>query len=132
MVPTPPVRREGDGKSKYLVGKKVTGLVFSDGETTEGEGTGSRVSVKFGVCGADGSIQDGEQAVIGADLVIGADGRYSTVRDLVSTSGPIKAEYSGYVTWRGTVLETEVDPETAKYFENMTSTNVIKGGYIVV
>ena len=117
---------------KYLVGSKAAGLFLPDNGTVEGEGEGNGVSVKYSVCGADGSTPDGKQGVISADLIIGADGRHSTIRDLVSASGPTKTEYSGYIAWRGTLLETEASPESAKYFENMTTINFLKGSYIVV
>ncbi|WP_246182861.1 FAD binding domain-containing protein [Mycolicibacterium grossiae] len=45
-----------------------------------------------------------------ADLVVFADGISSASRRRISPDTPV--EYSGYVGWRGTVPEREVDPET--------------------
>ncbi|MBE9102682.1 FAD binding domain-containing protein [Vacuolonema iberomarrocanum] len=46
-----------------------------------------------------------------ADLLIGADGANSTVRQLLLPS--YAPQYAGYVAYRGLVDETDLDPETA-------------------
>ncbi|KAL2262516.1 hypothetical protein VTK26DRAFT_1096 [Humicola hyalothermophila] len=111
-VPNPPPPREGDGKAEYRAGHKVTNLGYEDGVVT----------VRFvGPDGTEGSLT--------ADLLIGADGVHSTVRNLVQA--PTISEYSGYVSWRGTVREKDLPPETAKYFEDKTSINILSDTYFV-
>ncbi|KAK4173241.1 hypothetical protein QBC36DRAFT_60359 [Triangularia setosa] len=111
-VTTPPVARARDGKGKYLSGKKVTSLQM----THDG--------LVVGYVGEDGK----EESSV-ADLVIGADGLHSTVRNLVQA--PVVKEYSGYVSWRGTVCVADVSPETARYFQDRTVLGLLKGTYIV-
>ncbi|MEO0397591.1 MAG: FAD binding domain-containing protein [Cyanobacteria bacterium P01_A01_bin.137] len=77
----------------YHQGKVLT-LVQADDET---------ITAIF----ADGTHETG-------DLLIGADGPTSTVRQqLLPTHAP---EYAGYVAYRGLVDEPDLDPETAKIF----------------
>lgn len=111
-VPNPPPPREGDGKVEYRAGQKIAKLEYANGAVTVGF---------VGVDGTQGSIT--------ADLVIGADGVHSTVRSLLQA--PTTGEYSGYVAWRGTVCEKDLPPESAKYFENRTSMNILSDTYIV-
>ncbi|KAK0708927.1 hypothetical protein B0T21DRAFT_387625 [Apiosordaria backusii] len=111
-VTPPPVPRTGDGKGRYLSGKKVTSLQ----KTEDG------VVVSF-------VGEDGMEESFMADLVIGADGLHSTVRSLVQA--PMVKEYSGYISWRGTVCEADVSPGTAGYFQDRTVLGLLKGTYIV-
>lgn len=111
-VPNPPPNRPGDGRAEYHAGKRVTKLEYNE----------RAVTVAF-------VDQDGKEGSIAADFVIGADGMHSTVRTLLQA--PTIKEYSGYVAWRGTVPETEVSPETARYFEHYTTLNLLKHTYIV-
>ncbi|KAK0672353.1 hypothetical protein QBC41DRAFT_217333 [Cercophora samala] len=111
-VAAPPAARPGDGVCKYLSGKKV----MSVHKTLDG------VVVGFlGECGEEGSSA--------ADLVIGADGLHSSIRTLVNA--PMVKEYSGYVSWRGTVYESDVSPETARYFQDRAVLSFLKRTYIV-
>ncbi|KAK4157188.1 zeaxanthin epoxidase, chloroplastic [Chaetomidium leptoderma] len=111
-VPNPPPPRKGDGKAEYRSGKKVTKLEYENGLVT------------VGFVG-----EDGTEETLKADLVIGADGVHSTVRTLLQA--PTTKEYSGYVAWRGTILEKDLPPETAAYFANRTCINLLKKTYIV-
>ena len=68
------------------------------------------VQVQTDISGATVRYADGHEET--ADLVIGADGIGSLVREAVS--GPqSRPAYVGYVTWRGLVPETQV-PELAR------------------
>ncbi|KAK3986771.1 zeaxanthin epoxidase, chloroplastic [Cladorrhinum sp. PSN332] len=116
-VPNPPPARDGDGKAEYLSGKKVTKLDYGQDQNDGG------VTVWF-------VDEDGATDSITADLVIGADGLHSTVRTLVEA--PTKKEYSGYVTWRGTVPENELPGEMAGYFARRITLNLLSRSYIVI
>ena len=117
-VPVPPPARKGDGKAEYLSGSRVTKLQHNKGEDH------GAMTVWY----VDG---DGKTDSIVADLVIGADGLHSTVRNLVHTPAARK-EYSGYVAWRGTVPENEVSPQVAAYFEQRMTLNLLSRSYIVI
>ncbi|KAI0430896.1 hypothetical protein F5Y09DRAFT_306439 [Xylaria sp. FL1042] len=54
----------------------------------------------------------GESGSILADIVIGADGPSSTIRNLVQPS--VERKYAGYCALRGTLPEDEASPETRK------------------
>jgi 2-polyprenyl-6-methoxyphenol hydroxylase-like FAD-dependent oxidoreductase len=95
----PPAREEGEGRVQYCTGQRVTRLEYDRDKQV--------VSVTFVDQG------DGKEDTMTADLVIGADGGRSTVRTLLEI--PTIKEYSGYVAWRGTVLEKDVSQDTAKY-----------------
>jgi 2-polyprenyl-6-methoxyphenol hydroxylase-like FAD-dependent oxidoreductase len=57
--------------------------------------------------------------VVEADLIVGADGFRSTVRDIEAPE--IRARYSGYVAWRGVMDETELSPAfRAETFANFS------------
>ncbi|KAK4031787.1 zeaxanthin epoxidase, chloroplastic [Parachaetomium inaequale] len=111
-VPNPPPPRAGDGKAEYRSGKKVTDLRYDNGVIT----------ISF-------VSQDGTEDSLTADLVIGADGLHSTVRTLLQA--PTVKEYSGYVSWRGTVPEKDLPPATVQYFSNRPTLSFLKGTYLV-
>jgi 2-polyprenyl-6-methoxyphenol hydroxylase-like FAD-dependent oxidoreductase len=112
-VPNPPPPRDGDGQAEYRSGKKVTNLLYEGGSVT----------VTF-------VDADGNEESITPDLVIGADGVHSTVRTLLQA--PTTKEYSGYVAWRGTVLEKDLPADVVEYFSSRTSLQFLKDTYIVV
>lgn len=61
---------------------------------------------------ADGATERG-------DLLVGADGIRSTVRELIAPS--IQPRYAGYVAWRGVADERDFPPDThAELFEKYT------------
>jgi 2-polyprenyl-6-methoxyphenol hydroxylase-like FAD-dependent oxidoreductase len=111
-VPNPPPPRKGDGKAEYRSGKKVTNLQYGNGVVT----------VSF-------LNQDGTEDALTANLVIGADGLHSTVRTLLQA--PTIREYSGYVSWRGTVPEKDLPSEVVQYFANRPTLSFLKGTYLV-
>lgn len=115
-VANPPPPRKGDGVTKYVLGKRVTGLRY-DTQT----GT---VDVKCV------DVSTGEESSIIADLVLGADGINSTVRRLVQ--GPTEKQYSGYVAWRSTVPERLLSKETIAYFSNRFVASMMNRTYMMM
>ena len=113
--PKPPHETESDGSSRYLSGKRVTALVYSDRDEI--------VTVYYS------DVNTGKQESIEADLVIGADGTHSTVRKLVGV--PSASRYSGYIAWRGTLPEKMVSSETVKYLSDRVTLNFSKRTYLV-
>ena len=91
-----------DGKAVFAIGKIVSDITYVDG----------LVTVHF-------NNAKGDSGKMYADLVIGADGARSIVRQIVEPNTQLK--YAGYVVWRGLVAEEDVSPETKKIFgENIT------------
>jgi 2-polyprenyl-6-methoxyphenol hydroxylase-like FAD-dependent oxidoreductase len=84
--------RAAYGDDHYHTGVRLGGF----------DATDERVTARF---------DDGQVEV--CDLLIGADGPGSTVRQLVLPS--VQSEYAGYVAWRGVVLEHHA-PELAAAF----------------
>lgn len=69
-------------------------------------------------------------AVDHADLVVAADGFDSTVRRLLF--GPVDAVYSGYVGWRGLVVESDLTKATFDLLADAITYCVIPSSHIVV
>jgi 2-polyprenyl-6-methoxyphenol hydroxylase-like FAD-dependent oxidoreductase len=111
--PNPPPARSGDGKATYLIGKHVNDLSEIE----------DKVTVHFS------DVPTGKTDEIVADLVLGADGIHSTVRDIVKA--PVKKEYSGYISWRGTVPEKALSKDTADYFIDGFSFNLMSNTYVI-
>ena len=64
------------------------------------------------------------------DLVVGADGIGSTVRETVAPGTP--TTYAGYVAWRGTVLERDLPPESAEVFADSMVYQVLDRSHVLV
>jgi 2-polyprenyl-6-methoxyphenol hydroxylase-like FAD-dependent oxidoreductase len=88
---------KNDGIGEYLYGHKVTSL----------RDVGDGVEVGF-------EDRDGKGGSLKSDIVIGADGPSSTIRKILMPD--VERTYAGYVAWRGTVLEREVEEKTRECF----------------
>ncbi|RYP93224.1 hypothetical protein DL770_000699 [Monosporascus sp. CRB-9-2] len=111
--PQPPPSRKEDGNATYLAGRQVTDIQYADGIVT----------VHYS------DVTSGKAGSVTADLVIGADGVHSIVRELVKA--PMVKQYAGYVAWRGTVPEKFLSKATLDYFTNGLSFNLMRRTYIV-
>ena len=88
-------------------------------------------------CRATGTAQSGESATVLfaggdthlCDLVVGADGIGSTVRETVAPG--TATTYAGYVAWRGTVSESELSPSTAGVFADTMVYQVLERSHIL-
>lgn len=113
--PVAPKPIAAPGKSIYLAGKRVNWVEFR----------GAQVVVEF----TDVSTHSHEQLI--SDLFIVADGSSSTIRHMFFPN--IKRHYAGYITWRGTVPETELSSSTREYMENAAKTlGYLPNGYLVM
>ncbi|KAH8759798.1 monooxygenase [Diaporthe sp. PMI_573] len=92
-----PEQRSEDGEVKHLHGHKLTGI----------KEDGSKVQVSY-------QTVEGHEGTLEADLVIGADGPSSTVRNTFDPT--LKRTYAGYVALRGTIREDAVTPATREAF----------------
>ena len=88
-------------------------------------------------CRATGVAQAGDSATVHfaggetheCDLVVGADGISSTVREAVAPH--TATTYAGYVAWRGTVLESELSSSTAEVFADAMVYQVLQRSHIL-
>ena len=88
-------------------------------------------------CRATGVAQSDESATVlfaggdthPCDLVVGADGIGSTVREAVAPG--TSTTYAGYVAWRGTVSESELSPSTAGVFTDSMVYQVLERSHIL-
>ena len=88
-------------------------------------------------CRATGVTQSGNSAAVllaggdthPCDLVVGADGIGSTVRETVAPG--TATTYAGYVAWRGTVSESELSPSTAALFADAMVYQVLERSHIL-
>ncbi|RMZ86734.1 hypothetical protein DV736_g6041, partial [Chaetothyriales sp. CBS 134916] len=114
-VPNPPRALQGDGHVKYRRGKQMACIDYDQQK--------GRVHVRYI------DVTDGRQNTVSADLVIGADGIHSTIRQLMHV--PMRKEYAGYVAWRGTVPESLLSSETVEYFSHRLNFCLLNGNYFI-
>lgn len=115
MVPNAPEPRDGDGRVEYRSGQRVTGI-FDDAEKR-------RVTVEFM------DVTTGSEGQLTADLVMGADGLHSTVRNLMGAEE--RRDYAGYIAWRGTVPERLLSKDTVEFFSNRLNFCLLRGTYFI-
>lgn len=87
-----------EGSSTYDYGYQVTDVDFEGSEA---------LSIKA-------KTSKDETVTFDADLLIGADGPSSTIRNFIDSS--VQRTYAGYVAWRGTVPELQVSQAAADVF----------------
>lgn len=104
------LKGKGRGSVRYLYGCKVTDLKPAPPSTFS---SSAKVNTQSSVIYTD---LDGKENRLNADVVIGADGPSSTIRNILMPG--VERTYSGYVAWRGTVPENEVSSDTLSCFEN--------------
>ncbi|KAF4989024.1 hypothetical protein FGRMN_9396 [Fusarium graminum] len=112
-VPIPPTPIAGHGKSEYRGGKKVTGI----------QELKDTVMVEYV------DVLDGKTERVETDMLIGADGSNSTVRDLVGAT--FDKSYSGYIVWRGMVKESDLSETTREFFASGICSDMMWRGYLL-
>jgi 2-polyprenyl-6-methoxyphenol hydroxylase-like FAD-dependent oxidoreductase len=113
IYPNPPDPLAGDGEANFSLGKRATGVKYTDG----------KVQVYYE------DLIEGRQHSILADFVVVADGASSQIRQLLVPD--IQRNYSGYLAWRGYVDESEVSEESRKILDPDVTSFPCKGGYIL-
>ena len=94
---------------------------------------------RYHLCREGAGIEHSDQSVVvrfadggshPCDLLVGADGIGSTVRETVAPGTP--TTYAGYVAWRGTVLERDLSPGTAEIFADAMVYQVLDHSHVLV
>ncbi|KAK4200773.1 zeaxanthin epoxidase, chloroplastic [Triangularia verruculosa] len=116
-IPRPPPPRKNDGNAEYRSGQRVISLEYQAPDST--------VTVYF----VDAAT--GKESSLTTELLIGADGVNSVVRDLVQRQTSQRKEYAGYVAWRGTVPDDAVSEATKQYFSDRTCANILHRSSII-
>lgn len=82
--------------------------------------------------GAQAMVRVAEHSDVPYDLVVGADGHRSVVRDAVA--GPGAATYAGYVAFRGVLGLDQLadDPQTTHLLATCGLTALFDGGHVIV
>lgn len=76
------------------------------------------------------AVRFADGAAHGCDLLVGADGIGSTVRETVAPGTP--TTYAGYVAWRGIVPERDLSPSTAEGFADAMVYQVLDRSHVLV
>ena len=113
LCPEPPGPLVGDGNAVLDIGKRVTNVTYTE----------RIVTVHYE------DVASNEQKTLQGDLVIAADGASSSIRPLLLPD--VQRAYSGYVAWRGFVLERELSEETRKLLDPRISYQFHGGGQIL-
>lgn len=116
FYPSPPQKAATDGLAEYAAHREVCDL-------SRNSQTGKMI-----VTMRDRNANNAESS-IEADLVIGADGPDSWVRARYLPS--CKRQFSGYVGWRGTVLERELSASTVRVFRNSLTIHLMGGQHVM-
>lgn len=112
-VPVAPCSGESDGKATFRLGARVTGVNHVDGN----------VDVHFV------DAESGENNTLSADLVIVADGSTSRTRqDLLPD---VKRKYLGYMCWRGTVREEQIDEKWNEMYAEKATFHLMNRTYLL-
>ncbi|CAD6588607.1 MAG: hypothetical protein ASARMPREDX12_003384 [Alectoria sarmentosa] len=105
-----------DNEVLFDGGKRVTGVLDTDTTVT--------VEYEDLINGVDGRVS--------ADLVILAGGASCDIRSMLLPDLDLQRPYSGYLTWRGTVPESDVSEETKRTFGKENTLYIGAQSYIVI
>lgn len=112
-VPVAPKHVDGDGKATFRFGTRVSSVENVDG----------KVSVHF----KDDS--SGTTQTLSSGLVIVADGSNSGIRKQLLPN--VKREYLGYMCWRGTVREDQIDRKWNKLYAEKATFHLMNKTYLL-
>jgi 2-polyprenyl-6-methoxyphenol hydroxylase-like FAD-dependent oxidoreductase len=112
-VPVAPEPQTSDGKADFRFGTRVTDLEDIDG----------RVKVSFM------NANSGTTEVVIADIAVVADGSNSAIRRMLLPD--VKREYSGYMCWRGTVREGDIDEKWNSIYSEKATFHLMDRTYLL-
>jgi 2-polyprenyl-6-methoxyphenol hydroxylase-like FAD-dependent oxidoreductase len=112
-VPVAPESQDTDGKATFRFGTRVTGVDQVNGG----------VNVRFE------DIQSGATQTLSAGFVIAADGSNSSIRRGLLPD--VKREYVGYMCWRGTVPEDQIDERWNKLYAEKATFHLMQKTYLL-
>lgn len=113
VVPVVPEAQETDGKAAFRVGAEVIGVEQSCG----------RVQVRFL------DTNRGAVEALSASIAIVADGSNSRTRDLLLPG--VKRQYRGYICWRGTVREEEIEARWNRLYSQKVTFHLGSYSYLL-
>lgn len=112
-VPVAPEPQTSDGKADFRFGTRVTDLEDID----------DRVKVSFM------NANSGTTEVVIADIAVVADGSNSAIRQMLLPD--VKREYSGYMCWRGTVREGDIDEKWNSIYSEKATFHLMDRTYLL-
>jgi 2-polyprenyl-6-methoxyphenol hydroxylase-like FAD-dependent oxidoreductase len=112
-VPNPPESRAVDGRASFRSGARVTSF----------EGAGDKVKVHFE------DVKSSSAQTMETGMLIVADGSNSAMRSILLPE--IKREYCGYMCWRGTVCEDDLDEEWNELYSDKATFHLMKQTYLL-
>jgi 2-polyprenyl-6-methoxyphenol hydroxylase-like FAD-dependent oxidoreductase len=112
-VPIVPEPQETDGKGTFRLGACATGIDMDDG----------KVNVHID------NAKSGTTETLTAGVVIVADGSNSAMRAILLPN--VQREYAGYMCWRGTVREEEVDEKWNDIYSDKATFQLMHQTYLL-
>lgn len=112
-VPVAPESQSTDGKADFRFGIRVTNIEEVD----------DKVKVHFL------DVNSGVTQTLSADITIVADGSNSTMRNMLLPG--VRREYTGYMCWRGTVREGDIDEEWNKIYSDKATFHLMNRTYLL-
>jgi 2-polyprenyl-6-methoxyphenol hydroxylase-like FAD-dependent oxidoreductase len=112
-VPAAPKAQDSDGKATFRFGARATSINEVDG----------KVEVKFL------DAKSGATEMIKANIAIVADGSNSDMRSTLLPD--IKREYLGYMCWRGTVREENIDDKWNELYAERATLHLMNNTYLL-
>lgn len=112
-VPVAPEPGQDDGDATFRAGTRVTGV----------EHVNDKVVVHFA------EVESDKAQTLSANLVIVADGSNSSMRKILLPD--VKREYLGYMCWRGTVRENQIDKQWNELYSEKATFHLMNKTYLL-
>ncbi|KAF3035817.1 hypothetical protein E8E12_005542 [Didymella heteroderae] len=112
-VPVAPESQPTDGKAEFRFGTRVTDIEDDNGK------------VKVNFLNAESGIAQ----TLFSDIAIVADGSNSHIRNTLLPE--VKREYSGYMCWRGTVREGDIDEKWNQIYSEKATFHRMERTYLL-
>jgi 2-polyprenyl-6-methoxyphenol hydroxylase-like FAD-dependent oxidoreductase len=112
-VPVAPELKHSDGKATFRSGARATSV----------NEVGDQAEVKFL------NVESGTTEALKASIVIVADGSNSGIRNTLLPD--VKREYQGYMCWRGTVREENIDDKWNELYAEKATLHLMDKTYLL-